>query len=340
MVRQFFIGFYFCVFCVGCAQNKKPMQNQEITANNIVEKIQEQVKHYDQEPMYLLRINQEYCTYEVLVNDFPIYKNYDLGVNATGTKINRAILKSGEQTVTLRMYPLGNLEQEAYGDDVAYYKTLEGGSSMRIEVVKITDWKNYKIEEEEVIKVVTTEGFDNNKFPGAGLPFYEFTFSFMAEVPYENEGWSNGIDLSKVETAILKEKIRDYFKKYQKILENKDIDSESKICFGLFTREAQSEYWNKEHTEEVCNELLKYNKIEDKEFQPLENYELAFFGGGRIATFKHSSHLDIDPRLRGKPALYFLYKNQSYVSFSSLYIYMDKDKYNGKEEDIELEMIK
>ncbi|MCG8734661.1 hypothetical protein G1K90_11830, partial [Tenacibaculum finnmarkense] len=123
---------------------------KEITANNIIEKIQEQVKGYPQEPMYLLRINQEYCTYEVLVNDFPVYENYALGVNATGIKINRAILKSDEQTVTLRMYPIGDLEQEAYGDDMPYYKTLKGGSSMRIEVIRIPDWKNYDIAGEEI----------------------------------------------------------------------------------------------------------------------------------------------------------------------------------------------
>ncbi|WP_198553743.1 hypothetical protein [Tenacibaculum sp. Bg11-29] len=316
------------------------MQIKEITANNIIEKIQEQVKGYPQEPMYLLRINQEYCTYEVLVNDFPVYENYDLGVSATGTKINRAILKSGEQTVTLRMYPIGNLEQEAYGDEMPYYKTLKGGSSMRIEVIKVPDWKNYDIAAEEIIKVVTTEGFDTNKFPGAGLPYYEFTFPFIAEVPYENEGWSNGVDLRKVDTTILRKKIWSYFKSEQKILENKDVDSDAKAYFNLFAREAKSEYWDKEKTERVCNERLDITKIKDKEFQPFKNYELVFYGEGKIATFKHSSGLDIDSRLRGTSALYFLYDDQSMAYFPGLYLYMDKDKYNDKEEELQLEMIK
>jgi len=107
MVRKFFIRIYLCVFCVGCAQNNKNMKTTDqepITINNVADKMWKDMSKYTQEPMYLLRIRQEYCTYEVLVNDFPVYENYDLGVNATGIKINRAILKSGEQTVTGTLY--------------------------------------------------------------------------------------------------------------------------------------------------------------------------------------------------------------------------------------------
>ncbi|MCD8403927.1 hypothetical protein LNI92_12615, partial [Tenacibaculum finnmarkense genomovar finnmarkense] len=231
MLKEIFIYGCFFVVSLGCAQNKKNTTQESITINNVADKMWNDMPKYAIQPMYLLRINQEYCTYEVLVNDFPVYKNYDLGVNATGIKINKAILNSGEQTVTLRMYPIGNLEQEAYGGEMPYYKTLKGGSSMRIEVIKIPDWKNYDIAAEEIIKVVTTEGFDTNKFPGAGLPYYEFTFSFTAEVPYENEGWSNGIDLRKIDSTILKKKIWNYFKMYQKIHEEKNKDNKSQKHF-------------------------------------------------------------------------------------------------------------
>ncbi|PKH49676.1 hypothetical protein CXF68_02745 [Tenacibaculum sp. Bg11-29] len=343
MLKEIFIYGCFFVVSLGCAQNNKNTTQESITINNVADKMWEDMPKYAVQPMYLLRINQEYCTYEVLVNDYPVYKNYDLGVNATGTKINRAILKSGEQTVTLRMYPIGNLEQEAYGDEMPYYKTLKGGSSMRIEVIKIPDWKNYDIAGEEIIKVVTTDGFDTNKFPGAGLPYYEFTFSFTAEVPYENEGWNNGIDLRKIDSTILKKKIWNYFKMYQKIHEEKNKDNKSQKHFEQLSREAKSEYWKKEKIESVCSEMLYSVSLENKNFQPLKDYKLVFYGGGKIATFKHSSLLGTDSRLRGESALYFLYKNESdrlKGRFLSLYLYMDKDKYNGKEEELQLEMIK
>jgi len=227
------------------------------------------------------------------------------------------------------MYPLGNLEQKAYGDNMAYSKTLEGGSSMRIEVVKIADWKNYKIEEEEVIKVVTTEGFDNNKFPGAGLPFYEFTFSFMAEVPYENEGWSNGIDLRKVDTIILKKKIRDYFKMYQKTYEEKNSTKIVNINYDLAMRNANSLYKSKEDINDLWGEYNEDINTENKDFQALENYELTFYRGGKIVTFKHSSDFETDEILRGCPALYYLYDENYYANFLGVYLYLPESKYNG-----------
>ncbi|MFC6268185.1 hypothetical protein [Frigoriflavimonas asaccharolytica] len=48
----------------GCGQNtntNKDMTNN-ITSDNIAAKVMENVKRYPQEPMYMLRINQNYCT--------------------------------------------------------------------------------------------------------------------------------------------------------------------------------------------------------------------------------------------------------------------------------------
>lgn len=327
-----------------CAQKKTKkdkMNSQDtLTINNVAERMWQDMPKFDSHPMYLLRINQEYCTYEVLVNDFPIEKHYSRGKVATAIKINRAILKSGKQTVTIRMYPMGDLLQKAFGDDEPYMNTLYGGSSMSIEVVKVADWKNYSITDEETIKVHKTEGFDTNKFPGAGLPFYEFTFTFTAEVPYENEGWSNGINLQEIDSTILKKKILDYFKNYQKLYEEKDINKFIDINYNSELREAYSSYKSKEDINLIWEEANEVVAIDDKEFQPIKNYELVFYGEGKIATFKHSSHLAQDYRLRGQSGLYFLYDNQYYARFLGRYLYLPKEKYNGKDEDIKLEMIK
>ena len=55
----------------------------EITANNIVEKIASQVKHYPQEPYYYIYIENSLCIYEILVNDVPVVKNFEYGEYAT-----------------------------------------------------------------------------------------------------------------------------------------------------------------------------------------------------------------------------------------------------------------
>ncbi|MCL5244955.1 hypothetical protein M4I21_03995, partial [Cellulophaga sp. 20_2_10] len=188
--------------------------------------------------------------------------------------------------------------------------------------------------------VVKTEGYNNQEFVGAGLAFYEFSFTFKAEVPFEFEGWSNGIDLRKVDSTLLKQKIISYFEAYKKLHDQKNESSKSKEHFDQLLREGTSEYWNKKEIKRVYDEMVYSVSLENKEFQPLKNYELAFFGDGKIATLKHSSHLDVDSRLRGQSALYFLFNNKSRARFLGVYLYMDKDNYTGKDEDIQLEMIK
>ncbi|MDO6855323.1 hypothetical protein Q4599_17205 [Cellulophaga lytica] len=311
-----------------------------ITIHNVTDKMWQAMPKYNEQPMYLLRINQEYCTYEVLVNDFPVKKYYRSGKLATAIKINEAVLKSGPQKVTIRMYPYGDLLQQEFGEDQPYMSTLNKGSAMLVEVIKVPDWKNYNISKEESIKVVKTKGYDNQEFVGAGLPFYEFSFTFKAEVPFEFEGWTNGIDLRKLDSTLLKQKIISYFKMYQKKYEEKDVNSIVNLEYNNVFRTSFSEYERKDQINDLWDEYNRVTNIEDKEFQPLKDYELAFFGDGKIATLKHSSHLGIDSRLRGQSALFFLYNNQSRARFLGMYLYMDKDKYTGKDEDIQLEMIK
>ncbi|MCL5244953.1 hypothetical protein M4I21_03985, partial [Cellulophaga sp. 20_2_10] len=204
-----------------------------------------------------------------------------------------------------------DLLQQEFGEDQPYMSTLKKGSAMLVEVVKVPDWKNYSISKEESIKVVKTEGYNKQEFVGAGLSFYEFSFTFNAEVPFEFEGWSNGIDLRKVDSTLLKQKIINYFKSYQKKYEEKDVNAIVNLNYNFTLRNVTTQYQSKQQLKEIWQEYNNDLTINDKKFQPLKNYELAFFGDGKIATLKHSSHLDGDSRLRGHSALFFLYENQS-----------------------------
>ncbi|EWH10178.1 hypothetical protein KLA_16917, partial [Cellulophaga geojensis KL-A] len=53
-----------------CAQNTKTTKNMNtadqdsITIHNVTDKMWQAKPNYNEQPMYLLRINQEYCTYE------------------------------------------------------------------------------------------------------------------------------------------------------------------------------------------------------------------------------------------------------------------------------------
>ncbi|MCL5244952.1 hypothetical protein M4I21_03980, partial [Cellulophaga sp. 20_2_10] len=198
--------------------------------------------------------------------------------------------------------------------------------------------------------VVKTEGYNNQEFVGAGLAFYEFSFTFKAEVPFEFEGWSNGIDLRKVDSTLLKQKIISYYKMYQKIYEEENVDKYFSINFNNTVRKVTTSYYaHKVHDgdqifEELKKQFLNSLMKKNKDFLTLKDYELAFYGNGRIATLKQSSSFEIDQRFRGKPALHFLYQNEGEefrrMISPYIYLYMDKDNYTGKDEDIQLEMIK
>ncbi|MDO6855352.1 hypothetical protein Q4599_17405, partial [Cellulophaga lytica] len=165
-------------------------------------------------------------------------------------------------------------------------------------------------------------------------------FTFNAEVPFEFEGWTNGIDLRKVDSTLLKQKIISYFKMYKKKYEEKNVNAIVNLNYHNELRVSSSEYEKKKQINNIWKEYSSEVSIVDKEFQPLEDYELAFFGDGKIATLKFTSNINGDSRLRGESALYFLYDDKYMARFLGVYLYMDKDKYTGKDEDIQLEMIK
>ncbi|PKH49673.1 hypothetical protein CXF68_02730 [Tenacibaculum sp. Bg11-29] len=93
--------------------------------------------------MYYVRINQLNCIYEVLVNDKLVDKNYSLAQYASATKINSAILKSGTQTVTYRLYPIGDLIKEEYGEGNTI-TTLLDNTEISIDVIHVNDINTYE----------------------------------------------------------------------------------------------------------------------------------------------------------------------------------------------------
>ena len=61
-----------------CSQKKEQLTDikMDINANNIVDKVTEQVKHYPKEPIYYLYASNSLCVYEILINDLPVHQNY------------------------------------------------------------------------------------------------------------------------------------------------------------------------------------------------------------------------------------------------------------------------
>ncbi len=309
MNRIYFLGIGIALFTTRLfCQVQPPVSEKykDITADNFVNRMLKEIMHYDKEPRYFIRPVQNNCVFEVLVNDIRTYKDYGLEVTATPISINHAILKSGEQTLTVRMYPLGDLLKDNYdtGNTIA---TLLDNTSMKIEVVKYDAYNiSHRLSDEKTVLThysPTKEG--TKKFIGSGLPYYEYTFSFNAEVPYHIEGWQNSQDLTAFDKEELEAQVKKYYKQVKEIYLTEDIDALAKISFGDYLIIAKSKYYNKQDIEEMLSSLKQKAKYKEKDFGDLEEKHPIFFGNGKIVNFRHSSYEPIDKRLRGKSAFWF-----------------------------------
>lgn len=114
-------------------------ETKNITEKNFVEKINTQIKHFDSEPIYYFRINKQNCIIEVKVNDVFSFDDFEISNLITPIEINQ-ILKSGKQKVTIKMYPVGNLNNESWGrENDAPAISLTEDSNVTISVVKIDE---------------------------------------------------------------------------------------------------------------------------------------------------------------------------------------------------------
>jgi hypothetical protein len=322
-----------------CGQDKKKKEtknptkdteitrNMEITAQNFVDKMVAQVPNFKEHPFYYLRISQNYCVYEILVNDFPVEKNYGLGVAATPIEINHAILKSGPQKVTYRLYPINDLEKEEFEGSESI-PTLIPETNIRIKVIRVNDQRKYDSTSDENI-VITHHSVNKKgteKFIASGQKYYEFSFTFDAKVPYENKGWSDGQDLTKLDQKLLETKILEYYKSYQKVYADRDLNAFAGINFKDELRNSISEYRDKAMIQRVWEEGSEDVKIKEKDFQPLKNYKIQFYGDGKIVSLLQNNIEDI--RLRGGSALWFFFKKEGRLtaSFPGAYLFLPKGK--------------
>ncbi|QXP52953.1 hypothetical protein [Cellulophaga sp. HaHa_2_1] len=327
------VGFF---TLLGCAQQPKeskitttlPTAVEYINAANIVDYLAAQVKPYNKQPIYAIRPIQNNCIFEILVNDLPIYREFTLEKLATPLVINDRILKSGPQTITYRLYPIGDLMVQEYGTEETI-STLRKNTSMKIEVIQYEDSKLGERLSDEIVIARHTSPIDNqtDAFVAAGLTYYEYTFTFNATVPYNNEGWSNGEDLKKFDKEELEKIVVEKNLLIGKLYKEKKLDSLvkiehiNKLIYGI------ANYRTKEEFQGIFDQY-KADVFKEKEIQSMEGYQMEFYGENRIVTLRYSILKSPDPRLKGQPALYYLYKDEygTLVDFLSIYLFLPKGK--------------
>ncbi|OWW24520.1 hypothetical protein B4Q04_14480 [Zobellia sp. OII3] len=310
------------------------INEQEVNSKNIVSAIHAKVKRYDEEPLYYLRIGKANCMIEVLVNDMPVYKSYELSNLASPLRINGSILKSGNQTVTVRMYPVGDLIKEAYdyGETITQ---LGDASNVRIKVIRLDKQGAMGLRDEEEIldHQSPTKDADGEVFAGTGLPFYEYSFEFFAKVPYDlsENSWGNAADLRTVDQDVLEQKMLDYYRTFLKEYKKGNEDFIAQQYFQSFYVQAQAYYKSKEEIQEMWDEELETINNPTVNPQPVKDYELVFYAQGGVAFLRHKTKEDLYYRNKCAGWVRYFRDDVEKGLFFGLYLYAPKKGFNKKD---------
>lgn len=319
-----------------CSQQPKTelknpdMTNNKLTADNYVETMLREIKHYPQEPYYYIYIENSLCIYEILINDVPMVKNFEYGEYATPFYINDAILRSGTQKITYRLYPAPPEYNGENGDK------FSKNTSFAIEVFVNDKAKKLPLGEEKLIKrenaarntVMLGKDKDIKEewFVAEGKEYYEASFTFDAKVPYEIEGWSKGQDLKKFDQKELQKAVVNFYKTQWNVYNAKEKDAMFSYLYKREKEINQSKY----ESEEILKKMVKEYSLpfDNSTFQvePLENYKMVLYGDGKIVALIHTS---IDSRLRGESMIWGKYKSDmgnTKASFRDYLLYLPEGK--------------
>ena len=256
-----------------CSQPTPVNQNPNITADNFVEEITKQVKHYPSEKVYKIRYSNDNCYFEMFVDGIRVHKLFVRG-GSTAIEVSDLLFHSGKHTISYKMFPLYTLEEE---DTTITQNTLVNNSYVTLELCSY-DLKNEDAEDISYAKYGTpniaiknAQGDTIYKFAGAGKTYYEGSFEVELEVPYQLQpSFATAQDLRKMDQKLLMTKLLAKYK----------------------------EVWQIYKSRELYNIFKNNNTLE---MQPLENYKLEFFADGKLVALMLDTK---DNRFRGNTALW------------------------------------
>ncbi|WP_062060111.1 hypothetical protein [Aquimarina longa] len=313
---------------VACGQENK--NNKASMKKRPIDKILELHKqkiNYTSMPQYFIEGHQSGCYYEIYVNGFLVFNHYkNVGLANHAIPINSVILKSGTQRVTVKLFALGKIGDKEY-------PTLQSNTRFRLKIFKrdkATPWEGLDYDVVKEYFAPTTTGKDTGSFKNVGVPMFEETFTFEAEVPYELTGWSESEDLSNEED--LEKQVLLFFKNYSEIIQNIDEEKWVEMVFQSEKEQIHStDYFGKEEVEKRVNEYKNTFDNEILEVQPLDKYKIILGAEGRVVSLKSIER-------KGKSAFSFIqnidYNGRRVKSRSSRYLYLHKPKGSNKLEII------
>ena len=305
-----------------CSQPTPVNQNPNITADNLVEEIAKQVKHYPSEKIYGIEYSNNDCFFDVFVDGLKVYTNFNRAeAGNSGTEINHLLFHSGTHSVTYKLFPIYHLEEYGitkntltdYSDLILnlYFYDLKGDVSREV-----------TYPEHQVPKVkVTSQGDTIYKFAGSGKTYYEGSFEVELEVPYQLQPpFATAQDLRKMDQKLLMTKLLAKYKEVWQIYKNRELDNIARLEFDMLKDYAVSHYATKEVIKKNWDFLYDNYKNTSFEMQPITNYKLEFFADGKLVALMLDTK---DNKIRGNTALWIKLKDEENTPvFFNRYFYI------------------
>ena len=279
-----------------CSSPTPVNQNPNITADNLVEEIAKQVKHYPSEPQYVMHYFNGVCNFEIYINDFKVVKSFNNESFKTSERINPFLLSKNNQ-LKIILYPRDSVNK----------LNLQAGLDLKVNSYENTD--RFSIEKQQSnLFIYQTPEDENGFFKYTGKEYFEQTVAFtLPDVPYKIEGWKDSQDLRNFDKKLLEQKVLQAYQMIQKSFKERDLDKIAQFSYNKMKDQAIAQYFDEEEVQEGWEELISIAGGDNLEFFPLENYELVFYGEGRLVGLKSKKK---DKGFRGASALLCKFKRE------------------------------
>ena len=308
LYAKLFLIFYFGISLQSCYQNKNQiMQNQNITADNIVQEITKQIKHYPVENIYGFNHNGNKCYFEIFINDIPAFRNFTNDV-PDAFEINNLLNGKGTYKVTYKLYPANNESGVSQPAD-----KLVDDSDLKLALYSY-DLKNKSADDVEHFKFEIpklenkiTKDYSTYKFEGSGKKYYENSFEIKVDIPYSLKfPFENSTDLRKLNKEELQKKVLKEYQNIREIYLKKDAEGIAKLTYDRLKDDLVADYATDAKVKAAWEQLNQIIIKGDVDILPIEKYTMQFFANGKlVALITDGSDLEI----RGGNALVFKVKS-------------------------------
>ncbi len=279
-----------------------------------------QIEHQDNIVSYYAIMSSSLCSFEVRVNDDYVYNYYGTGGISFAMPINPNILSAGEQTFSIKILP-------PKLSDGIFAKTLPKAASFKLSIKgsRITSFGGEDLEtvtfELPTVLGINADGAEDQVYADAGKPIATYSGVFEAEVPYTVKGYSESLDLRDEDPDELLKEALSLSNRTGEVLVSGDYETFFKINEKKIKELAQVSYNDSLAMKEDLIVYKEINDFEDLRLNKIDNFELVFFGKGRMIGLYGTKGSK-----KGKPFLQVNYKRDDREKVSYFFLHLHRPK--------------